>query len=703
MTRAFALIQLRRRWVIAAWALATIIFGVLAPTVSSRLHSNFKLNSPGYRANQALTAQFGGAGANPSTLVLTLPPGHSVTVAADARALTAAAGVVPANSGIRTLSYATTHSPTLIREGGRSTVMYFFPASPDVDTVADSVMTAASDAAKAAVPGTQTGVTGVEQLSAGSASGNGSVLTEVVIGSVLALVILAIVFGSIVALVPLLTAIVSILAMLQAVNLLTRIFTGVRFNPTIEAIIAILGLGLSLDYALLVVTRWREERARGAENSQAVLLACQRAGHAVAVSAVTASVGLLALAIVPVSFVRGVGLAGLFMPMIAALVALTLLPAILSGLGPRLDWPRRATVTKVSQRISRWEQWGAFVVRRRVPALIIGTLVLAALALPAIQINVGSPNLNALSSSGPAVTGYNQLRAAGFTDGTLTPIPVLIPPASDANHVTAKLASTKGVTGAFETGWTAPNGTTVAMAVPINQTGGPNSGSLITDVRAAAPNADSVGGNAIVRADNTSQIYSWMPLVLIVTSIITFLFLARTLRSIVLPLKAVALNLLSVAATYGVVVLVWQHGFGSQLLFGLKSNGAINGLAPILLFGFLFGLSMDYEVFLLTRMREAYDRTTSTSAAVIEGVGRTGRLITCAALILFATLISLSTAPDPTVKVIATGLAAGVVIDTVIVRSLIAPALVAVLGKANWWTPSPRPNHVRKSIAPTQS
>ena len=155
-----------------------------------------------------------------------------------------------------------------------------------------------------------------------------------------------------------------------------------------------------------------------------------------------------------------------------------------------------------------------------------------------------------------------------------------------------------------------------------------------------------------------------------------------------LRIKAILLNLLSVGATYGVIVLLWQKGFGSHALFGLSSTGAINSLAPVLLFGFLFGLSMDYEVFILTRVREAYDRTGNTDEAVIEGIGRTGRLITSAALILFAALVSLSTAPDIIVKIIATGLGAGIVIDAVIVRSLLAPALVSLAGPANWWMPT---------------
>ena len=692
MNAAFALIQRRRRWVFLVWAVITIVGALLAPTVGARLKSGFALSSPGYTANQALGAEFGGAGSNPSVLLLRMPAAETAKTSAGQRALMAIEKSAHTDPGVRVITYASTRSPDLIRGDGQSTAVMVFPAQAGVDTVTPGMLNALAATARAAVPGTTTAITGVEQLSAGSNSGGSSVLTEVVIGSLAALVILAWVFGSIIAFVPLLTALVSILTMLLALNGLTRLFPGIRFNPAIEFIVAILGLGLSLDYALLVVTRWREERRRGADNEAAVAAACARAGHAVAVSGVTASIGLFALAVIPVSFVRGVGLSGLFIPATAALVSLTLLPAILSSVGPRLDWPRASKrALRARTGPAGWQRWGGFVVRHRWPALLFGGITLGVLAGFATQINVALPNLNSLSATGPATTGLSQLRADGFPDGTLTPMPILIPAGTDPANVASRVQAVHGVSGAFDVagpGWTSTSGTKIVMAIPVKQTAGAGTGNLISDVRRAAPSADSVAGNEVLQADNSTNIYSYFPLVLILTSIVTFLFLARALRSIVLPLKAVALNLLSVAATYGATVLIWQKGIGLHALFGLNSSGAVNALAPVLLFGFLFGLSMDYEVFILSRMREAYDRTGSTDTAVIEGIGRTGRLITSAALILFAALVSLSTAPDPIVKIIATGLGLGVLIDALIVRSLLAPALVSVLNKANWWMPS---------------
>ena len=689
MNAVFAWIQRHRRSVLVVWVLITLGGAAVAPSVGGRLQSGFALNSPGYHANQALGKEFGGAGSNPSALLLDLPAGSTTASPAGHRMLTAVETAVPPGQGIRVISYASTAAPALLERGGRSTIVLAFPAVAGADAVDQTVMDGMAAAAQHSLPGTLTHVTGVEQLSAGSSAGGSSVLTEVAIGSLAALVILAWVFGSVIAFVPLLTALVSILTMLLALDGLTQLLPGTRFNPAIEFIVAILGLGLSLDYALLVVTRWREERARGLDNEHAIQAACARAGHAVAVSSVTASIGLFALAAVPVSFVRGVGLSGLFIPSIAALVSLTLLPALLRTVGPRLDWPRRARDLDVD-RVGRWDRWAALVVRRRWIAAGLGVVILGSLAGAATQLNIALPKLDGLAASGPARAGLEAMRADGFPDGTLTPIPILIHPGVDAATVQAKITSVPGITAVFPVtgkGWRSPAGTTIVMALPRLQTAGAGTGHVLADVRKAAPSPDTVAGNEVLQADNTAKIYHYFPAVLILVSLVTFVFLARSLRSLVLPLKAVVLNLLSVAATYGVTVLIWQKGVGLHALFGLNSNGAVNALAPILLFGFLFGLSMDYEVFILSRMREAYDRTGNTNSAVVEGIGRTGRLITSAALVLFAALVSLSTAPDVTVKVIATGLAAGVLIDATIVRSLLAPALVSLMDKANWWMP----------------
>ncbi|HZU71991.1 MAG TPA: MMPL family transporter, partial [Acidimicrobiales bacterium] len=190
-------------------------------------------------------------------------------------------------------------------------------------------------------------------------------------------------------------------------------------------------------------------------------------------------------------------------------------------------------------------------------------------------------------------------------------------------------------------------------------------------------------------ADFVSAIYGSFPLMIALIAVLTFLLLARAFRSLLLPLKAVLLNLLSVGAAFGVMVLVWQEGYGSRLIWGITATGSITSWVPLMVFAFLFGLSMDYEVFILTRIREEYERTGSTTQAVIEGLGRTGRLVTSAALILFLAFASLASAPVTDIKVLATGLGVGILIDATLVRAMLVPALVALLGSWNWWLPRP--------------
>jgi RND superfamily putative drug exporter len=209
-------------------------------------------------------------------------------------------------------------------------------------------------------------------------------------------------------------------------------------------------------------------------------------------------------------------------------------------------------------------------------------------------------------------------------------------------------------------------------------------------VRAAIGSNPSVigvdgGGAQLIDFDNA--VYGNFPLMLAVIAIATFLLLARAFRSVVLALKAVVFNLVSLAAAYGALTFIWQQGHGSEALWGIPASGAITMWVPLMVFAFLFGLSMDYEVFIIARIREAYDNTGSARAAVIEGVGRTGRLVTSAALILMLTFLSMSSGPETDIKILATGLGAGILVDAVVVRALMVPAMVALFGRWNWWMP----------------
>ena len=670
------------------WLAITIVGLVIAPSVSGRLQSGVILNSGAYTANQQIAKQYGGAAEAPGLVTINLPAGQTVTTPAVKAELAALdAQIAKAMPTLRETSYASTGSQTLVGTGGTSTLILVYPPQHGQD-VPTTVLDQLTTAAKSAVPGSTVHATGDNALASGSASsGNSSVLTELLFGALLALLVLAWVFGSFLAFLPLIMAIISVLTMQLFIYGLTYIVpSSTPFNPAVQYIVALLGLGLSIDYSLLIVNRWREERAAGKSNTDAVQAAMHRAGHAVMFSGITASLGLFALIVVPVSLVRGIGISGLFIPSTATIVALTLLPVVLSKIGPKMDWPRRRSSGKPSR---FWNAWSHRVIKNRVAAAVVGLGILFGLAGVAATINISQPTGSAQAANGPYVDGLHALTSDGFGSGALTTVPIYLPSAAQAPAVVSALDQVASVHGALSPSGPAWHQGTSAMvlAIPANEVGTSQGGTSLADIRHTVPADALVGGQPAQQVDEVSSTYGAFPLMLAVVAVVTFLLLARGLKSILLPLKAVLLNTLSVAATYGLIVLVFQHGIGTQSMYGMAATGSIDTFVPLLMFGFLFGISMDYEVFILSRVREGYDRTKSTHAGIIEGVSRTGRLVTSAALILCLALASLSTANDVTVRELAFGLAAGVMLDAVVVRMLLLPALVSLFGKANWWMP----------------
>jgi RND superfamily putative drug exporter len=221
-------------------------------------------------------------------------------------------------------------------------------------------------------------------------------------------------------------------------------------------------------------------------------------------------------------------------------------------------------------------------------------------------------------------------------------------------------------------------------------------------VRSAGPDAH-LGGLAAQNEDFIDAVYGNFPLMIALIALITFVLLARAFRSLLLPLKAVVLNVISVGAAWGVLDLVWQHGHGSQQIWGIAATGSVTSWIPLMVFAFLFGLSMDYEVFILSRMREEYDKTGSTDTAVVRGIGRTGRLVTSAALILFLAFVSLASGPETEIKVLATGLAAGILLDATVIRALLVPAVISLFGRWNWWLPQVPARLLRVQPSPSSS
>jgi RND superfamily putative drug exporter len=300
-------------------------------------------------------------------------------------------------------------------------------------------------------------------------------------------------------------------------------------------------------------------------------------------------------------------------------------------------------------------------------------------------------------------SALRSLEQAGVPAGVLDPIEVLVPASVSPGRVADRLAALPGVRTAVAPAGPAwrRDGTALVSVQPVAEPSSPAGAATIARVRSAAGAMPGVmaGGPGALLLDENHAFYGRFPVLIAILAVITIVLLARAFGSLLLPVKAVALNLASVGATYGVLVLVWQHGHGSRAIWGLPATGAITNWVPLIAFAFLYGLSMDYEVFILTRIREERDRAGSTTAGVIEGIGRTGRLVTGAALILFFAFAALSTGPETDLKVMATALGAGILLDATLVRALLVPALIAVFGTWNWWLPR-QATHLLQMPAP---
>jgi RND superfamily putative drug exporter len=647
------------------------------------LSATFDLpGQPAFVANQHITRLFhSGGDIEPLVAVVTLPVGQSVETA-DGALSSLDQTIRSATTVQRLVSYAGSHNRSLVSADGRTTFVLVYPLVGHGANPYDKALPALQQALRhATVDGAPVFLTGQTILSSGGSNSDGnSIVVETLLAAAAAIAVLAIVFGSFLAVLPLMIAFLAIPTTFLGI----LGFTAVTSMSTLdENIVALIGLGIGIDYALLIVTRWREERSNGAENRAAVLKAASTAGESVLFSGTTVTVSLAALLLTPVPFLRSFGIAGALIALISIAIALTLLPVVLDHVGPRLEWPRRRPA---GVRSAFWEGTAKLVVRRRWPAAILALGVILLLASPVLDIHLGEPSARSVATTAPvdARIGIEELQASRIGTGVLRPTEILAP-----DRVAVDAAGRLP-------------GANLAVA------SAPRSGYVVTDVwsRADASSgpakllrtrieralreqpAVQIGGAATQDDDEIHALYGPNALVVIAAVVFaTFLLLARALRSVWLPLKALVLNAISLAAAYGVLTFIWQEGHGSSALFRSPATGSVTIWVPLAVFALLFGLSMDYEVFILTRIREEYDKSGDTRAAVIEGISRTGRLVTSGALILFFAFVALGGVPVTDVKILSTGLAAGIIVDATIIRGVLAPALVALLDRANWWLP----------------
>jgi RND superfamily putative drug exporter len=675
--------------VIAVWIGLTIFGGYAAGQVSKRWYQSFSI--PGrsaYEANQRTLKAFG-TGVRPPNVVVFHTDGDATKSTAIKDAMQRAAATMP---GARTSSYFSTGNEMYVSRDRHTTFQNIYPpgiAKFDTKSGAESIRAAAARGLPAGVTVEVTGHDVLEEASTHGDSQGPSVLLEAVIGGLGALVILLFVFGTLPAvLMPIAVAVAAILNTFTLVWGLTYI---TNVSIIVQFLIALVGLGVAIDYALLMIFRFRDELREGEDVETALVETMTHAGRSVIVSGTTVAVGLLSLVVLPLPFIRSMGIGGMLIPLVSVTAAITLLPAMLATLGTKINSVRvmpKRFVDHGHPEDGFWGRWARFVLRRPVMVAAIGLAIVGVLVSYGLQLTPNEAQLKNFPGSGDAIAGRSALAAAHISPGVMKPFNVLVEDGANPQEIAARLRAVHGIDGAVSPKDWQRGGASIVEAFPAVDGAAPQIQGIINRTNDTLKGTDaSLGGVAAVDRDFVHAIYGNFPYVLAFVLVLTLILLARAFRSVVLPIKAVLLNLASLASAYGIVVFIFQQGHGSSL-WNISATGAIPAWIPLMIFAFLFGLSMDYEVFMLSRMREAYDETGSTDRAIELGLSRTGKLVTSAALILMFAFLVLSVSPGYEVKLFAIGLAAGIIFDATVIRALLVPSLMKLLGNWNWWMPA---------------
>jgi putative drug exporter of the RND superfamily len=680
----------RNRWkVIAAWIVLTLFGAFAAGQVSKRWYQSFSIpGKSAYEANQRTLKAFG-TGVRPPDVVVFHTSGDATKSAAIAAAMQRAADAMP---GARTSSYFSTHDLMYVSRDRHTTFEEVYPPGPSTFSTTSGATALRTAAARGLPQGIQVQVTGHDPLEEASQHGGGgsSVLLEAMVGALGAIVILLFVFGTLPAiLMPVAVAAAAILNTFTLVWALTYI---TNVSIIVQFLIALVGLGVAIDYALLMIFRFRDELREGEDVETALVETMTHAGRSVIVSGSTVAVGLLSMVILPLPFIRSIGIGGMLIPAVSVLAAITLMPALLSVLGERINSVRllpKRMVDRGHPEDGGWGRWARFVLRRPWAVAAVGITIVTVLVVLGIQLNPNESQLKSFPGTGTAIAGRTMLADAGISPGVMKPFVTLVERGGNAQAVAAKERNVSGLLGATVppgSGWHRGQDTLVE-AFPAMDGAAPGIQGVIDRVNGTLQGTEAtLGGVPAVDRDFVHAVYGNFPYVLAFVLVLTLVLLTRAFRSIVLPIKAVILNLASLGATFGIIVFIFQEGHGSSL-WNITATQAITAWIPLMIFAFLFGLSMDYEVFMLSRMREAYDETHSTDRAIELGLARTGKLVTSAALILMFAFLVLSSSPGFEIKVFAIGLAAGIIFDATVIRALLVPALMKLLGNANWWLP----------------
>jgi RND superfamily putative drug exporter len=536
----------------------------------------------------------------------------------------------------------------------------------------------------------------------------------------IALLILVFTFGTLAFLLPFAFTLVTIPTTLGIIWIFANFM---ELTTYLQNLVTLIGLGIAIDYSLLVVYRFREELRGGAPRDEAIVRTMTTAGRAVVFSGTAVAIGLALLLFMPLPFIRGFGVGGLIIPAVSVLAAITFLPVILSFLGQPLDRVRLLPKKWLEHRADHERGFWAWLARgiMRYPKLVAGATAsfLILLTLPVLTLELGPGSNEGIPRDLEAVRGYDVLTDA-VGAGAIAPSNIVVDTGSPG--AAESPAVTNAVTGLARRLMADPQVAAVRHGTPdqVDDTdrylyvevtgredyGKPESLEFVERLRgdiipsSGFPESAKVyaGGGPPGGKDFIDLTYSWFPWLVLAVLAATFVLLMRAFRSILLPLKAIILNLLSIGAAYGLMVVVFKWGAGEWA--GLIAYDQIEAWIPVMLFAMLFGLSMDYEVFLVSRMREEWDKGATNEEAIVLGLTKTGRLVTAAGLIMFAAFMGFVAGSVVGLQQFGFGLAAAILIDVTIVRALLVPSAMKLFGKWNWWMPSGLARIVRVEPSP---
>jgi len=604
-------------------------------------------------------------------------------------AVTETLSQLPPDQVAGTVSYYDTRSADFVSEDRHATYAAITLVGSTEDELDENYQAVKDDLA---APGLETSYGGPSAVftDVGDQVGEDIARAEMLSMPIVLILCLLILGGLVAAFLPLVVGGIAILGAFTLLRVLT-LFTDVSIFAI--NVITLLGLGLAIDYALFLVSRFREELPRSSSVEAAIATTMATAGRTVAFSGLIVASALASLLLFPQNFLRSMGFGGMAAVLVAMLAALTVLPALLAVLGPRVDalalpWRRGRSTAESDE--GAWARIGRSVMRRPVLYAVSIVVVLLALGSPFLRVNFGSVDERVLPEQTESRVVAERL-AADFPDGASTSATVVLRGASDT-EVESYVHRIESVPGVDAVTVTAQRDDTALIDArydvdPQSQA----AREIIEGVRAVAPPSGAtalVGGETAQLVDLLSSLAGTLPLMGLVVVVVMFGLLFLAFGSVVLPIKAVLMNAISIVASFGVVVWVFQDGHLADFL-GFTPTGTIDATQPILMLAILFGLSMDYEVFLLSRVREQWDRGHDNTEAVAVGLQRTGRIITSAALLLTVVIGAFATSGITFIKLIGVGMIVAILVDATVVRAFLVPATMRLLGGANWWAPGP--------------